>query len=74
MVTAVVWLEDGDRDEGLVFFLELAEGWDDIQDLLSTVILYQHSADKTILVSQTCLKLKISPLLTDCDTVEPPIS
>lgn len=41
-----------------MFFLELAEGWDDIQDLLSTVILYQHSVDKTILVSQTCLKLK----------------
>lgn len=42
-----------------MFFLELAEGWDDIQDLLSTVILYQHSVDKTILVSQTCLKLKL---------------
>lgn len=55
-----------------MFFLELAEGWDDIQDLLSTVILYQHSVDKTILVSQTCLKLKKKTkkktLLTDCDT------
>ena len=55
----MVWLEDDDKDEGLVFFLELAEGWDDIQDLQSTVILFQHSVDKTIPVSQTCLKLKI---------------
>ena len=67
MVTVVVWLEDDDMDEGLVFFLELAEGLDDIQDLLSTMILFQHSVDKTILVSQTYLKLKISTLLNDQD-------
>jgi len=64
VVTAVVWLEDDDTDGGLVFFLELAEGWDDTQDLPSTVILYQHSEDKTMQVSLNCLKkLKISTLL-----------
>lgn len=68
VVTVVVWLEDDDMGEGLVFFLELAEGLDDIQDLPSTMILYQRSVDKTIQVNQTCLKLKISTLLTYSDS------
>jgi len=68
-VTAVVWLEDDDMDGALVFFLELAGGSDDIQDPPSTMILYQHSVDRIIQVtSRNCLKLKISTLLTDCDT------
>lgn len=67
-VKVAVWLGDDDMDEGLVFFSELAGGWDDTQDLQSTMTLCQHSVDKTILVSQTCLELKISTPLSNCDT------
>ena len=57
VVTVAAWLEDDDKDERRAFFEELEEDLVDSQDPQSTRILYQHSVDKTTLVSQNSLKL-----------------
>ena len=67
---AAVWLEDDDKDERPVFFEELEEDLVDTQDLQSTRTLYQHSVEKTTLVSQNSLKMKTLIVVKDCSNFE----